>query len=170
VLVVAKAAAAALAQQLVERLLAGMPERRVAEVVAEADRLDEILVQPERPRHPACNRSPLERVREPRPEVVALRVDEDLRLQPQPAERLRVDDAVPVALERRPQPAFLLGQVSPARVVRAHGERRQPAFLVLPNEALEGIGDPTGELRRHEASVVAEAACASDREGPGTRV
>ena len=34
-----EAAAAALAHQLVERLLAGVPERRVTEIVAEADRL-----------------------------------------------------------------------------------------------------------------------------------
>ncbi len=170
VLVVAEAAAAALAQELVERLLPGVPERRMAEVVAEADRLDEILVQPQRPRDGARDAGRLERVREARAEVVALGVDEYLRLQPQPAERLRVDDAVAVALERRPQAALLLGQIAPAGVVRAHRERREPALLVLPNEALEGIGNPTGELRRHGASVVAGAACASDRGGPGTRV
>jgi hypothetical protein len=90
--------------------------------------------------------------------VVALRVDEDLRLQAKPPERLRVDDAIAVALERRPQPALLLGEIAPARVVRADGERRQPALLVLPHEALEGIGNLTGELRHPEASVVAEAA------------
>ena len=37
--------AAELAHALVERVLAGMAERRVAEVVGEADRLDEVLVQ-----------------------------------------------------------------------------------------------------------------------------
>ena len=47
-LVVAEAAAEPLAQRLVERLLAGVAERRVARVVAEPDRLDEILVQPQR--------------------------------------------------------------------------------------------------------------------------
>ena len=88
---------------LVERLLAGVAERRMAEVVAEADRLGEILVQPQRARDAARDAGGLERVREPRAEVVALGVDEDLRLVPQPAERLRVDDAVAVALERRPQ-------------------------------------------------------------------
>ena len=45
VLVVAEAAPTARAQQLVERVLARVPERRVADVVAEPDRLDEILVQ-----------------------------------------------------------------------------------------------------------------------------
>ncbi len=108
VLVVAEAAEAALAQQLVERLLAGVAERRVADVVAERDRLGQILVQAQRPRDPARDPGRLERVREPRAEVVALGIDEDLRLVAQTPERLRVDDAVAVALERRPQAAFLL--------------------------------------------------------------
>ena len=46
VLVVAEAVAAeALAQAAVERLLADVPERRVTEVVAEPDRLDQVLVE-----------------------------------------------------------------------------------------------------------------------------
>jgi hypothetical protein len=50
VLVVAELAAEALAQAVVERGLADVPERRVAEVVAQADRLVEVLVEVERPR------------------------------------------------------------------------------------------------------------------------
>src|SRR5262249_28244911 len=52
-LVVPEAAPEALLEALVERLLARVAEGRVAEVVAEADRLDEILVQPQRPRDAA---------------------------------------------------------------------------------------------------------------------
>ena len=55
-----------------------MTERRVAHVVAEADRLDEVLVQPKRAGDDARDRGRLERVRHPRAVVVALRVDEDL--------------------------------------------------------------------------------------------
>ena len=44
------AEAAAVAEQLVERLLARVPERRVADVVAEPDRLGQVLVQRERAR------------------------------------------------------------------------------------------------------------------------
>jgi hypothetical protein len=47
VLVVAEAPSEALAQGFVERLLARVPEGRVSEVVAEADRLHEVLVQPQ---------------------------------------------------------------------------------------------------------------------------
>ena len=50
VLVVAEAAAEARLQRLVERLLARVAERRVAEVVPEADRLGQVLVQPQRAR------------------------------------------------------------------------------------------------------------------------
>ena len=148
VLVVAEAAAAALAQQLVERLLAGVPERRVAEVVAEPDRLDEILVQRSARATPRAMPGRLERVREPRAEVVALGIDEDLRLEPQAAERLRVDDAVAVALERRPQAAFLLGEVAPAA---SRTSARRAATASAPRaraRALEGVGRPDpGELR-----------------------
>ena len=34
-----------------------------------------------------------------------------------------------------------------ARLVRAHGERREPVLLVLANARLEGVGDLSGELR-----------------------
>ena len=144
VLVVAEATPAALAQQLVERLLAGVSEGRVAEVVSEPDRLDEILVQPQRAGDTPGDARRLQRVREPGAEMVSLRVDEDLRLQAQPAERLRVHDAVAVALEGRPQAAFLFRQVASAGLVRANRERGQPALLVLPHEAREGIGNLTG--------------------------
>ena len=91
----------ALAHARVEHLLADVPERRVAEVVAEPDRLGQVLVQPERPGHVAGDPAGLERVREPGAVVVALRRDEHLGLVLEPPERLRVDDPVAVALERR---------------------------------------------------------------------
>ena len=55
-LVVAEAPAEALLQRLVERLLAGVAERRMAEVVAEPDRLGQVLVQPQRPGDDAGDR------------------------------------------------------------------------------------------------------------------
>ena len=103
VLVVAEAPVEPLAQRLVERLFARVAERRVPEVVAEPDRLDEVLVQPQRPRDAARDPGGLERVGQPRAVVVAGGVDEDLRLVHQPPERLRVHDPVAIALERRAQ-------------------------------------------------------------------
>ena len=106
----------------------------------------EILVQAQRARDAARDARRLERVREPRAEVVALGIDEDLRLEPQTAERLRVDDPVAVALERRPQAALLLGSLAPARLVRAHGERREPLLLVLAHRVREAVRDLSGDL------------------------
>ena len=115
-LVVPEPTAEPAADDVVERLLAGVTERRVPGVVAEADRLDEILVQPQRTRDDPRDRRRLERVRHAGPVVVALRVDEDLRLALQAPERLRVDEPVAVALERRPHAARLLGRGDGPRV------------------------------------------------------
>ena len=113
----------------VERLLADVAERRVAEVVPEPDRLGQVLVQPQRPRDGPGDEAGLERVREPRPVVVALGRDEHLRLVLQPPERLRVGDPVAIALKRRPHLAVGLGD-RPIRGVRAR--RRRPEVLRLP--------------------------------------
>ena len=94
-----------------------MPERRMPEVVAEPDRLDEVLVQPQRPCHPTRDPAGLERVRQTSAVVVAGGVDEDLCLVHQPPERLGVHDPVAVALERRPQQARFLLARTPARLV-----------------------------------------------------
>src|SRR5215210_7651935 len=129
-LVVAEPAPPAIAQAGVEHALARVPERRMAEVVSQPDRLGQVLVQAERPGHVARDPARLERVGEPGPVVVALRRDEDLRLVLQPPERLRVDDAVPVALERRAVVGIRLRLLAHGRV-RAGCERREALLLPL---------------------------------------
>ena len=47
--------------------------------------------------------------------------------------------------------------------VRANGERRQPLLLVLANARLEGVGNPSGELRH------ASSALDDDRDGAAVR-
>ena len=96
----AKAHAVALGQALVEHRLPDVAEWRVAEVVPQPDRLGQVLVQAQRPRHVAGDPARLERVGQPGAVVVALRRDEDLRLVLESPERLGVDDPVAVALER----------------------------------------------------------------------
>src|SRR4051794_4986693 len=118
----------------------------MAEVVADGDRLGQILVEPQPTRDAARNARGLERVRQPRAEMIALGIDEDLRLEPEAAKRLRVDDAVAVALKRRPKPALFVGKLPPARLVRAHRERREPALLVLANGLGKAVGDLSGDL------------------------
>ena len=71
----------------------------------------------------------LERVREARPVVIAGRREEDLRLVLQAAERLAVDDAVAVALERRTDRILGLGAQSSARVGALRRLRRQDLAL-----------------------------------------
>src|SRR3989442_12733160 len=118
------------------------------EIVAEPDRLDEILVQPERAGHRARDAGRLERVGEPRPVVVAGRVDEDLRLVHEAPEGLGVHDPVAVALERRPHraPRLLLDRAAP-RLVRTYGQRREGPLLLFADAYLEGFRDLSLQLR-----------------------
>src|SRR5437763_4132659 len=138
-------------------MLAGVAERWMPEVVPEADRLDEILVQAQGATDAARDAGRLERVGQTGPEVIALGIDEHLRLVTEPAERLGMDDPVAVALEGRSQPALVLRQVASAGLVGADRERRQPPLLVLTHEPGEGIGNATGGFRHQAANLVAGA-------------
>ena len=75
-----------------------MAERRVAEIVGERQRLGEVLVEPQRAGDRAGDLRDFEAVGEPRAVMVALVIDEHLRLVVEPAEGGRVQDAVAVAL------------------------------------------------------------------------
>jgi hypothetical protein len=79
--------------------------------------------------------------------VIARGVDEDLRLALQPPERLGMQDAVAIALERCAQAAIVLGAQPATRVVRAHGERREPALLVLADLRLECVRHRSRQFR-----------------------
>ena len=83
-LVVAEAAG----HEPVDDPLAGVPERRVPEVVAERDGLGQLLVQPEHLGDAARDLRDLERVRQPRAVVIAGRREEHLGLVLQPPEGL----------------------------------------------------------------------------------
>ena len=72
--------AALVAHQLAENALSRVTERRVPEVVRERDRLGEVFVQPQRTRDRTSDLRAFERMREAIPVVVALVVDEHLRL------------------------------------------------------------------------------------------
>ena len=148
-LVVPKALTETLLQGRVERLFACVTERRVAHVVAEPDCLDEVFVEPQRPRDAAGDRGRLERVRHPRAVVIACGIDEDLGLALQAPKGLRVQDPVAVALERRAQAAIVLGLQPATRLVRPHGQRRQPASFVFSHLRLERFRHCSCDLRHH---------------------
>ena len=76
-----------------------MAERRMAEVVGEAQRLGQILVEAERPGDRPADLRDFEAVGQPDPEMVAVGRDEHLGLVAQAAEGDRMDDPVAVALE-----------------------------------------------------------------------
>ena len=110
----------------VERVLAGMAEGGVAEIVAEGDRLGEVVVEPERPGERAGDLRDFDRVGQAGAEMIALVVDEHLRLVGEAAEGGRMDDAVPVALELRPGRRRRLGNETPRRARRIGRVGRPP--------------------------------------------
>ncbi len=161
----AEVPAEALFQAAVEHLLADVPERRVPEVVAEADRLDEVLVEAQRAGDRARDRRHLERVRQPCPVVVAARRDEHLCLVRQAPERLAVDDAVAVALKRRAQRTVLLG-VRTQRGIGARGERRKQLLLIGARARRErGCDGVLGAGDAH-CTIVAAGAESADGNAP----
>ena len=83
----------------VERVLAGVAERRMAEIVAERHRLGELLVEPKRLGERARELRDLDRMGQAGAEVIALVVDEHLRLVGEAAKGGGMDDAVAVALK-----------------------------------------------------------------------
>jgi hypothetical protein len=87
--------------------------------------------------------------------VVARWIDEHLRLSFQAPERLRVENAVAVALKRRPQPALRLRIDPAAGLVGTDGERRQCLFFLFADRLFEAVRDLAGELWHLGPSVVA---------------
>ena len=77
-----------------------MAEGRMAEIVGQRHRLGQILVEPQRAGERTGDLRHLDRMGQAGAVVVALVVEEDLRLVLQAAERGRMDDAVAIALER----------------------------------------------------------------------
>ena len=96
-----------LAHALVQRILPGVPERGMAEIVGQRHSFSEILVQPQRPADTTRDLRHFDAVRQARSEEIAFVIDEDLRFVFQPPERGQMYDAISVTLEvpahRRPR-------------------------------------------------------------------
>ena len=105
--------AAVLGHAGVERVLAGMAEGRVAEIVAKRDRFRQVVVEPQGAGERARDLRHLDRMGEAGAEMVALVMDEHLRLVGEAAEGGRMDDAVAVALEFGPGRRRRLGDKAP---------------------------------------------------------
>ena len=109
-------------QAVVQRALAGVPERRMPDVVHQRQRLGQIDIQSERAGDVARNLRDLDRVRQAAAKVVRGAAGEDLRLARQPAKRARLHDAVAVALERA---CGRRRQARERRAPRAHAPLRR---------------------------------------------
>src|SRR5215470_15589209 len=97
--------AAVVGQTAVKRALAGVTERRMAEVVRERGGLGEILVETERTGERAGDLGHLKRMREPRAVMVALVEHKHLSLVSEPPEGVGVDNAVTIAAKVTPRGA-----------------------------------------------------------------
>ncbi len=86
----------------------------MAEVVDQRHALGKVLVQLQGARERTGDLRDLDRMGQARPEMIAVRADEDLCLVLQAPERGRMDDAVAVALEFRTGQAAVLGKEPPA--------------------------------------------------------
>ena len=113
-----------------------MPERRVPDVVAQRDRLGQRLVERERRSQRARDLRDLQRVGQARDEVVALGVEEDLRLVLEAAERLGMEDAIPVAFEGRAKRVRLLRPRAAPTCRRARRRRREALLLGLADRSI----------------------------------
>ena len=89
---------AVVAHTVIQRVLAGVTERCVTEIVRKTDRLGERLVQSQCARDRACDLRDLDRVREAGAVQVAFVIDEYLSLVNESPKGGRVDDPVAIAL------------------------------------------------------------------------
>ena len=93
-----------------------MSERRMPQIVPQRYRLGQIFVQRERPRDGARKAADLQRVGQARAVVVALRLEKDLRLVFEAAERFGVGDTVDIPLKAGADAAFVFGRKASARI------------------------------------------------------
>jgi hypothetical protein len=91
--------------RLGESIFSGMAEWRVADIVRQAQSFGQILVQLERTRQCPADLRDLDAVRQPNPEMISIRCNEDLRLVAQAAKGNRMDDAIAITLKGVARPA-----------------------------------------------------------------
>src|SRR5258705_9029094 len=124
-----------------------MAERRMAEVVSEAQGFGQILVEAERPGDCAANLRDLDAVSQPNAEMIPVGRDEHLGLVAEAAEGDRMDDAGAVALEDVARPArgsIHLGMKASARSRRVPGNGARRDALLARRANL--LGAEIGQL------------------------
>ena len=134
-----------------ERRFGRMARRPVPAVVAGGRRRGQCDVQPHRAGDAHRNLGDLDGVSQPGAEVIVVGRDEHLALAGEAPERLRMVDAVEVALEARAEPIGLLGLGSVAGPARPGGSGSEDRLLVdLPRLTrtghMAGLADPRGRV------------------------
>ncbi len=117
--------AAKVLHAVIEHILARMAKRRVAEVMGQADRLGQVFVDAQCPRHRAAQLRHLDRVREAGAEQVALVVQKNLGFVDQTAESGGMHDPVAVTLKSAARGRRLLCMQAALAAVGEAGIRRQ---------------------------------------------
>jgi iron-sulfur cluster insertion protein len=164
--------AAMLGHTGVERVLTGMPEGRMAEIVAKRDRFGQIVVEPQGPGDRARDLRHLDGVGEAGAEMVALVMDEHLGLVGETAEGGRMDDAVAIPLEfgpgrrrrlgdkasGRPRGVGCVGGASRVRGVPDHQSLRHCALCSASiSWSVQNLMAPARRCKRLKAKVMNEA-------------
>ena len=120
-------------QQVVQRPLAGGTEGRLAQVVAQRDRFDQILVEPQRAPDRSRQLGYFQRVGQSIAAMVLVgRQDAGLGLLTEPAKRPAVDDPVAITLKGGAvveRPPLVLDRPAPGCLARAHRPGRQQPRL-----------------------------------------
>jgi hypothetical protein len=109
----------------VQRILAGVAEWGMPEIVRERDGLREVVVEAQGPRDRPRDLRHLDAVRQPCAEQVPLVIDEDLGLVLKPAKGGRMDNAVTVPLKLAARLGSRLGEGATAAVGVTHRIGRQ---------------------------------------------
>ncbi len=121
---------------ILQGVLAGMAERRMAEVVGEAERLRQVLVQPQHPGDGAPDLRDFYAVGEADAVMISIGRDKDLGLVTKPAKGDGMNDAIAVALEDVARPArsgidFRMGPAARLGWLRGkRGSHSEGSFLI----------------------------------------
>src|SRR5260363_58175 len=113
--------AAVFAHACVERVLPGMAERRMTEIVRERNRFDERFIHAQIARDRTRNLRHFQAMREPGPEQIAFMIDKNLRFAFQPSERSAMNTATDAPLQARLNQADQNIPVSWVRVLMTVG-------------------------------------------------
>ena len=123
--------------QPVQRPLPRMAKGCVAQIVPQRDGLCQIFIEAQRPSNGTGDLTDLQRMGEPGAVMIPLRRKEYLRFLLETAERLAVQNTVPVPLEAGAHHVRFLGAQPPSAVLAQHGKgtERQPlnGFGLFPD-------------------------------------